>query len=113
MHGTFKASPGFLAFGQDMILDIPVIADWEFIQKNRQQLIYQHLIDTNRKRFSHDYHIGDQVLKLNYKPDKLAPRATGPYCIKTVHTNGTVTICLDPIMIEHISIHHIKPYHQE
>ena len=112
VHGTFKASPGSLAFGRDMILDIPIIADWELIQRNRQQLIDQRLIDANRKRFSHD-HIGDQVLKLNYKPDKLAPRATGPYQIETVHTNGTVTICFDPITIERISIRRIKPYNQE
>jgi len=113
VHGTFKASPGSLAFGRDMILDIPIIADWELIQRNRQQLIDQRLIDANRKRFSHDYHIGDQVLKLIYKPDKLAPRATGPYQIETVHTNGTVTIHLDPITIECISICCIKPYNQE
>ena len=95
-----------------MILDIPVIAGWEFIQRNRQQLIDQHLIDANRKRFTHDYNIGDQVLKLSYKPDKLAPRATSPYQIETVHTNGTVTIHLNPVTIERISICCIKPYLQ-
>jgi hypothetical protein len=41
---------------------------------------------------SHDYHVGDEVLKLIPNPSKLQPRATGPYFIETVHTNGTVTI---------------------
>ena len=30
-HGTLKASPGLLAFGRDMVLDIPLQADWELI----------------------------------------------------------------------------------
>ena len=110
LHGGLRASPGSLAFGRDMVLDIPVIADWITIQNNRQQLIDQRLIEANRKRFSYDYNIGDQVLKLVYQPNKLQPRAEGPYTIDTVHTNGTVTIRLNHHTIERISIRRIKPY---
>ena len=110
LHGALKASPGSLAFGRDMVLDIPLIADWHTIQQRRQQLIDHRLIAANRKRISYDYHIGDEVLKLVYKPDKLQPRATGPYSIQTVHTNGTVTIRLDPNTIERINIRRVKPY---
>ena len=54
-HGSLHGSPGPLVFGRDMILDIPVIADWLTIQQNRQQLIDQRLIAANRKKFSLSY----------------------------------------------------------
>ena len=93
-----------------MILDIPLIADWNLLRENRQQLIDQRLIAANRKRYSYDYQIGEEVLKLVYKPRKLDARATGPYRIVSVHTNGTVTIQLTPTTLECISIRRIKPY---
>jgi hypothetical protein len=31
-HSSLQGSPGSLSFGRDMILDIPVIADWLTIQ---------------------------------------------------------------------------------
>jgi hypothetical protein len=111
LHSSLQASPGSLAFSRDMILDIPMIADWQFIRQNRQQLVDQRLIVANRRRFSYDYQVGDQVLKLEYKPNKLAPRATGPFPVQAVHTNGTVTIQLTPHTIERINIRRVKPYH--
>ena len=110
LHSSLKASPGSLAFGRDMILDIPLIADWQLIRERRQQLIDQRLIAANRKRFSYDYHIGDEVLKLTFNPDKLEQRASGPYRVETVHTNGTLTIRLSPHTIERISIRRVKPF---
>jgi hypothetical protein len=93
-----------------MVLDIPLIADLHLIQQRKQALIDERLVQANRKRFSHDYHIGDSVLKLSYKPDKMNPRASGPYRVETVHTNGTITIRLSPTVIERISIRRVKPY---
>jgi hypothetical protein len=55
VHGSLQATPGSLAFGRDMILDIPLIADFRALQEQRQLLIDQRLIEANRKRFSHDY----------------------------------------------------------
>ncbi len=95
-----------------MVLDLPLIADLQLIQERRQQLIDEQLIKANRRRFSHDYTIGDEVLKLAFKPKKLQPRATGPYRVVQVHANGTVTIRLTPHTIERISIRRIKPYHR-
>ena len=109
VHGSLRASPGSLVFQRDMILDIPVIADWLFISEHRQQLIDQRLIAANNKRYSYDYHIGDEVLKLTYSPNKLEQRANGPYRIVEVHTNGTVTK-LTEHTIERISIRRIKPF---
>ena len=110
LHSTLQTTPGGLAFGRDMILDIPLISDLETIRQKRQQLINDRLIVANRKRFSYDYSIGEEVLKLTYKSDKLEPRATGPYTILQVHANGTLTIRLSPTVIERISLRRVKPY---
>jgi hypothetical protein len=36
-HTVLKASPGAAIFGQDMLFDIPFIADWQKIGEHRQQ----------------------------------------------------------------------------
>lgn len=107
---SLQATQGGLAFGHDMILDIPLIVDFEAIQNQQQQLIDDCLIKANQKRFSHDYVIDNEVLKITYKPDKLQPRAVGPYRVVQVHTNGTLTIRLNPNTMERINIRHVKPY---
>jgi transposase InsO family protein len=111
-NSALKTTPGGLAFGRDMILNIPLITDLEQLQKRRQRLIDQRLIAANTKRFSYDYQIGDEVLKLVYKPNKLEPRAVGPYPIQRVHANGTLTIQLNPGVVERISLRRVKPYHR-
>ncbi|KAG7340293.1 integrase core domain containing protein [Nitzschia inconspicua] len=111
-NSVLKTTPGGLAFGRDMILNIPLITDLQQLQKRRQQLIDQRLILANTKRFSYDYAIGDEVLKLTYNPDKLQPRATGPYKITRVHQNGTLSIQLSPGVVERINIRRVKPYHR-
>ena len=82
VHSALQTTPGGLVFGRDMVLDIPLIADLQMIQDRRQEIINQRLIVANRKRFSYDYTIGDEVLKLTYKPNKLEPQATGRHCIE-------------------------------
>jgi hypothetical protein len=37
-HMVIKASPGAAIFGQDMLLDIPFVADWHKIGEHRQSL---------------------------------------------------------------------------
>jgi hypothetical protein len=37
-HTVLKASPGAAIFGQDMLFDIPFIADWQKIGEHRQRL---------------------------------------------------------------------------
>ena len=39
LHSALQITPGGLAFHQDMILDIPIIADLQLIQEQRQELI--------------------------------------------------------------------------
>ena len=43
-------SPGALAFGRDMFMDIPLIADIIAINKNRQKLVDRHLLRANARR---------------------------------------------------------------
>ena len=112
LHSGLKATPGSLVFGRDMILDLPVVADWINIQEHRQQLIDKRRITANRKRFAYDYRVGDEVLKITYNPKKLENRAFGPFKIETVHTNGTITIRRGPHILERITIRNVKPYHR-
>ena len=110
LNGSLNTTPGAAAFSRDMILDIPLQADFLLMRQKPQQLIDKRLIAANRKRFSYDYDVGDQVLKLVYNPDKLQPRAEGPYRIQRVHQNGTLTIQLTPTTLERLSIRRVKPY---
>jgi hypothetical protein len=109
-HSTLKTTPGGLAFGRDMILNIPLMTDLLLLQEHRQQLIDKRLIAANAKRFSYDYKVGDEVLKLAFKPGKLDPRAAGPYRIEQVHANGTLSIRITPRVVERISLRRVKPY---
>ena len=51
-----------------------------------------------------------EVMKIAFKPDKLDARNLGPYTVEQVHTNGTVTIRLNPHTTERLSIRRLKPY---
>ena len=110
IHSTLKISLGALAFHRDMLLNIPLIADLRLLRYNRQALINQQLMHANRILVSHDYQPHDQVLVLAYQPDKLEPRATGPFTIERVHVNGTMTIRRSPYVTERINIRRIRPY---
>jgi hypothetical protein len=73
IHPTMKISPGALIFHRDMIFDIPVIADLQPLQQQRQALIDQNIMCANRKRISHDCQPGNAVLLLTCKPNQLKP----------------------------------------
>ena len=111
-NSALQTTPGGLAFGRAMVLNIPLHTDLTLLQEKRQQLVDERLLIANRKRFSYDYQIGQEVLKLVYQPDKLDPRAEGPFVIERVHANGTVTIRLTDTTVERISLRRIKPYYR-
>ena len=89
---------------------MPLIADFHLLQQKRQALIDDRLFKANRLRISCDYQPGEEVMILAYKPDKLQPRATGPFVIERVHTNGTVTIRRSPFVTECINIRRLQPF---
>ena len=110
IHGTMKASPGSIVFQRDMLLNIPIIADFELLRDRREALINDQLIRANNKRISFDYQPGQQVLLKETDPRKLDRRSKGPYLIDRVHTNGTLTIRLSPILTERVNIRRVKPF---
>ena len=103
-------SPGALVFGQDMFLDIPLIAEILAIRNNRQLLVNKRLLRENVKHIKHNYAIDNKVWKnqqIGFS-DKLKPTIQGPYKIIRVHTKGTVTIQLSHNVTERINIHRIR-----
>ena len=112
MHSTMKQSPGSMAFHRDMILNIPLLVDFELIRQRRQAMIDRTLLRANAKRISHDYQPGERALKIATATSKLDPQAVGPYTIERVHTNGTVVLRLNDHVTERINIRRIKPYRE-
>ncbi|KAL7523773.1 hypothetical protein ACHAXR_000318 [Thalassiosira sp. AJA248-18] len=107
---TLGSTPGALAFGRDMFLNIPLIADWTAIAAHREQTINDSLRRANKKRRQYDYASGQRVLKKVHNPTKLGVRTSGPYTIDRVHVNGTITIQLRPGVSERINVRRIIPY---
>lgn len=113
VHRSLGVSPGAMVFLRDMVLNIPLIADLEQIRQKRQVIIDDAVRRQNLKRTAYDYQPGQQVLLLTYNPDKLQPRASGPYDVVAVHVNGTLTIQRLPNVTERINIRRVKPYTQD
>jgi hypothetical protein len=64
-HTMLKASAGAAKFGQDMLFDIPFIADWEKNWKHRQQVTDLNTACENKGRIDYDYKVGQKVLLRN------------------------------------------------
>ena len=111
IHQTLRTTPGALVFHRDMLLPIPLHHNFETIRQRRQQLIDSNNERQNAKRISHDYQPNEEVLILNEtdRISKLAPRASGPYQIIRVHTNGTLTIRRNN-NLQRINIRRVRPY---
>ena len=107
---TIRSTPGSLAFGRDMFLNIPLIADWGTITKHREQHVNSNLFRANKRRRHHDYAPGQKVLKKVHDPTKLGVRTSGPYTINRVHVNGTLTIDISPGVTERVNIRRVVPY---
>jgi transposase InsO family protein len=108
-------SPGALTFQWDMYLDIPLIANVLTLANLRQKQIDKHLMRANAKCKTHDYQVGDQVLIkcVLDASSKLEPTTyKGPYPIVQVHTNGTVTVLLQPNTMERYNVRRTTPYRQ-
>jgi hypothetical protein len=93
-HTVLKASPGAAIFGQDMLFNIPFVADWRKIGDRRQLLTNRGNQQKNAKRIVYDYKVGDKVLVINEgipcKAESTCDKE--PRTITTVHTNGTIRI---------------------
>jgi hypothetical protein len=63
-HTVLKAFPGTSIFGQDMLFDVPFVADWKQIGDYRQHQTDRSNKRENKKRFDYDYKVGDKILIL-------------------------------------------------
>ena len=72
-HTALKASPGTAILGQDMLFDIPFIADWQKIGEHRQQLTDLNNAHENEGRIDYDYEVGQKVLLQKVSSATLSP----------------------------------------
>ena len=115
IHSAMKLSPGAMSFHRDMILPIPIHADFALLRQKRQVVIDDNLRRQNLLRISHDYQVGNEVLIIhsNTEPgNRLASPTEGPFVIQQVHTNGTVTILRSANIYERINIRRLRRYHR-
>jgi transposase InsO family protein len=110
VHRTLGATPGSIVFGRDMMLNIPIVADWELMKQRRQLQIDIDAAAANAKRHDKEYQAGDEVLLIKENPKKLEARAFGPFTVIDRHLNGTITIERQPGVFERISVRRVKPY---
>ena len=113
-HTVPKASPGAAIFGQDMLFDIPFIADWQKIGEHRQQLTDLNNARENKGRIDYDYKVGQKVL---LRKEGILRNAESrwhkqPWLITSVHTNGTITVqCRNKIDL--MNIRRVKLFEED
>jgi hypothetical protein len=94
-HTTLQATSCQLAFGRDVIHNIAFRANWDQIQKRKQDIINKsnQKENNNFSQISYEYKVGDQVLlELPGILRKLSTPWTGPYPVTNVYKNGTIRI---------------------
>ncbi len=110
-HTVLKSSPGAAIFGQDMMFDLPYLADWTAIGQQRQLLVDKANVHENKCQTDFDYHVGQKCFleQDSGKLHKGQVKYVGPYIITLVHTNGTIRIQCRSIS-EHVNIRRVTPY---
>jgi hypothetical protein len=93
-HTVLKASPGAAIFGQDMLFDIPFIADWQKLGEHKQKLTDLNNTRENEGRIDYDYKVGEKVLlgKEGILCNAESRWHKQPRLITSAHTNGTITV---------------------
>ena len=105
-----QALPGQLVFGRDMVLPIKYITDWECLHQVQQKQINRDNARENKNCIEHTYKEGDKVLvDESWITPKLDALRAGPYLVKKVWSNGTITVEKDNIS-KRMNIQRITPY---
>ncbi len=95
-----------------MLFEIPYLDNWNKIGENRQAQTDLQTLRKNASRVDFDYTVGVHVL---FRDDgilcKEVAKYTGPFCVTTVHTNGTIRIQKGALS-ETLNIRRVKPYFQ-
>jgi hypothetical protein len=110
-HTVLKASPGAAIFGQDMLFDIPFIADWQKIGEHRQRPTDLNNARENKGKIDYDYKVGQKVL---IRKEGILRNAESiwhrkPWLIMSVHTNGTIMVQRGN-KLEPMNIRRVKPF---
>jgi hypothetical protein len=113
-HTVLKASPGAAIFGQDMLFDIPFIANWKKIGEHKQQLTGLNNAHENKGRIDYDYKLGQKVLlrKEGILCNAESRRHMKPWLITSVHTNGTIMVQRGN-KIDRMNIRRVKPFEED
>ncbi len=61
-HTVLKSSSGSAIIGQDMLFDIPFLAEQKKIREHRQRLTDHNTAQENESRIDYDYQVGQKVL---------------------------------------------------
>ena len=69
-HTTLQGYPMQLLFGQDAVLNIKHIADWEHIRQQKHEQINRNNKHKNMCRNNHQYKLGDKILVKRKKNSK-------------------------------------------
>jgi hypothetical protein len=113
-HTVIKASPGAAIFGQDMLFDIPFIADWQKVGEHRQRLTDLNNACQNKGRIDYDYKIGQKVLlrKEGILCNTESRWHKKPWLITSVHMNGTIMVrCRNKI--DRMNIRRVKLFEED
>jgi hypothetical protein len=116
-HTTLQATSDScqLVFGRDMIHNIAFRANWDQIQKRKQDIINKSNQKENKinSQIPYEYKVGDQVLlETPGILRKLSTPHTGPYPVTNVYKNGTIRI-QKRIVSERMNNRRITPFNQK
>jgi hypothetical protein len=91
---VLTASPDAALFGQDMLFDIPIIADWQKIGEHRQGLTKLNNACENKGRIEYNYKVGKKgwLRKEGILCNAESRWHKQLWLITTVHMNGTITV---------------------
>jgi hypothetical protein len=96
-----------------MIHNIAFRANWDQIQKRKQDIINKSNQKENKSRIPYEYKVGDQVLlETPGILRKLSTPRTGPYPVTNVYKNGTIRI-QKGIVSERVNIRRITPFNHK
>ena len=110
IHTTTRATPMQLVFGRDSILNVQHLADWRYIQYQKQNLINKNTMRENKSRWPYEYQVNDEVMVKMDQTSKYGTNAyKGPYKVSKINDNGTVHLEMGNI-VDTYNIRNIKPY---
>jgi len=113
INTTTKFSPGAIVFQPDMILPITCVTNWEIIRNKKQLRIQHNNFLENKRRRPFSYTPNMEIMLNDPAGVKLSSKCKGPFTISKVYSNGTVTICLKPNVLQRVNIRRIKPYYRK